>query len=331
MSRTEIGQPAIFAMQVALAALWKSWGVEPAAVVGHSVGEIAAACVAGIFSVEEAARIIALRARFMEECGRGEGTMLAVGLPEEEALALIARHDRTVTISAFNGPRSITLSGARLSLEAMAAELEAQGAFARLVRVDHPFHHPLMRPAAEALEAALADLKPQPGTVPFFSTVTGERQAGESCDAAYWGSGIREPVRFAAAVNALADFGVDVWLELSAHPALAHATQESLSAREGKATDRFFGSPRARIRIHARGRAGSASRRRAARFFRDDAFAESALPARLRLGKSPLVERSERLPAKAGSRPADAACSMCACRARRPPGSRGSTPGTWLS
>ncbi len=235
MSRTEIGQPAIFAMQVALAALWKSWGVEPAAVVGHSVGEIAAACIAGIFSVEDAARVIALRARLMEECGRGQGTMLAVGLPEEEALALIARHDRTVTISAYNGPRSITLSGPRLSLEPMAAELEAQGVFARLVKVDHPFHHPLMRPAAEALEEALADLDPQAGQVPFFSTVTGELQAGEKCDGAYWGSGIREPVRFASAVNALADFGVDVWLELSAHPALAHAAQESLSARGTKA------------------------------------------------------------------------------------------------
>ncbi len=111
MHRTEIGQPSIFAMQVALATLWKSWGVEPSAIVGHSVGEIAAACVAGIFSLEEAARIVALRARLMESCGRGEGTMLAIGLPEEEALALIARHDRAVTISAVNGPRSITLSG----------------------------------------------------------------------------------------------------------------------------------------------------------------------------------------------------------------------------
>ena len=168
MHRTEIGQPSIFAMQVALAALWKSWGVEPSAIVGHSVGEIAAACVAGIFSLEEAAQIVALRARFMESCGRGEGTMLAVGLPEDEALALIARHDRTVTISAVNGPRSITLSGPRTSLEAMAAELEAQGAFARLVRVDHPFHHPLMRPASEALEAALADFKPRAGDDRFL-------------------------------------------------------------------------------------------------------------------------------------------------------------------
>ena len=235
LHRTEIGQPSIFAMQVALAALWKSWGVEPSAVVGHSVGEIAAACVAGIFSLEEAARIVALRARLMESCGRGQGTMLAVGLPEDEALALIARHDRTVTISAFNGPRSITLSGPRVSLEAMAAELESQGAFARLVRVDHPFHHPLMRPASEALEAELADLEPQPGNIPFFSTVTGQRCEGESCDAAYWGRGIREAVRFASAVEALADFGVDVWLELNAHPALAHATQECLTTRGTKA------------------------------------------------------------------------------------------------
>ena len=127
MHRTEIAQPAIFAMQVALAELWKSWGVQPAAIVGHSVGEIAAACVAGVFSLEEAARVIVLRARFMEDCARGEGTMLAVGLDEEAARALIARHDRTVTISAFNGPRSLTLAGPRLSLEAMAAELEREG------------------------------------------------------------------------------------------------------------------------------------------------------------------------------------------------------------
>ncbi len=305
IARTEIGQPAIFAMQVALAALWKSWGVEPAAVVGHSVGELAAACIAGIFSVEDAARIIALRARFMEECGRGEGTMLAVGLAEEEALALIARHDRTVTISAYNGPRSITLSGPRLSLEAMAAELETQGAFARLVRVDHPFHHPLMRPAAEALEDAIADLKPEPGSVPFFSTVTGTRQAGEACDAAYWGSGIREPVRFAAAVNALADFGVDVWLELSAHPALAHAAQESLSTREGKADRRLFRPPGARVRIPPGSGPGSASRRGSARFLRHDPFAKSVVPARLRLGKSPLVERNHR-------------CARRPARTRRP-------------
>ena len=234
MARTEVAQPAIFALQVALAELWKSWGIVPAAVVGHSVGEIAAACVAGVFSIEEGARIITLRARFMDGCARGEGTMLAVGLGEDEARALIARHDRTVTISACNGPRSLTLAGSRVSLEAMLAELEPQGVFARLVRVDHPFHHPLMIPASEELEAALDDLAPQPGTVPFFSTVTGARCPGETCGPAHWGRGVRQAVLFAPAVAALADFGVDVWLELGAHPALVHSIQECLAGRDGK-------------------------------------------------------------------------------------------------
>src|SRR4029077_8084973 len=139
-----------------------------------------------------AARIMVLRARFMEGCARGEGTMLALGLGEEEARALIAPHDTTVTIAAINGPRSLTLAGARISLEAMLAELEPQGVFARLVRVDHPFHHPLMRAACEELEEALANLQPQADTVPFFSTVSGERCPGETCDAAHWGRGVRQ-------------------------------------------------------------------------------------------------------------------------------------------
>ncbi len=234
MSRTEIAQPAIFAMQMALSELWKSWGVQPAAIVGHSVGEIAAACVAGVFSLEEAARVIVLRARYMDECARGEGTMLAIGVDEEAARRLIAHHDRTITISAFNGPRSLTLAGPRASLEKIAAELEPEGIFARLVRVDHPFHHPLMEPASFALEEALADLVPQAESVPFFSTVTGEQQPGVACDAEHWGRGVRQPVQFASAVNALADFGVDLWLEISAHPALVHSIQECLGGRDGK-------------------------------------------------------------------------------------------------
>ncbi len=234
MHRTEIAQPAIFAMQVALAKLWKSWGVQPAAVVGHSVGEVAAACVAGVLSLEEAARVIVLRARFMDQCARGEGTMLAVGLDEETARGLIARHDRTATISAFNGPRSLTIAGARHSLEAMAAELELDGIFARFVQVDHPFHHPLMQPASEALEEALQDLTPKSETVPFYSTVTGQQRRGAGCDAAHWGRGVRQPVLFSRAVNALMEEGIDVWLEISAQPALVHSIQECLAGQNGK-------------------------------------------------------------------------------------------------
>src|SRR6266576_986199 len=233
LHRTEIAQPAIFAMQVGLAELWKSWGVHPSAVLGHSVSEIAAACVAGLFSLEQGARITALRARFMEGCARGEGRMLAVGLGEEEAQALIDKHDQTISIAAFNGPRSLTLAGPRHSIEAMFAELETQGVFARLVRVDHPFHHAMMQPAADALENALIDLAPQPEIVPLFSTITGNRLNGDAGDAAHWARGIRQPVQFAPAINAIADFGVDIWLELGAHPALAHSIAECLASRGG--------------------------------------------------------------------------------------------------
>lgn len=236
LQRTEIGQPAIFAMQYALSQLWKSWGVMPEAIAGHSVGEIAAACVAGILSVEEASRVIVLRSQVMHECARGEGTMLAVGINEEDASDLISRHDpENISIAAFNGPRSLTLSGPKEALEKVQAELDSKEVFARFVRVDHPFHHAMMQPAADAMESALADLKPQEETVPFYSTVSGERCNGVDCTADHWARGIRQPVQFVSAVNSLADHGIDVWLEISAHPALAMSINECLAERETKA------------------------------------------------------------------------------------------------
>ena len=171
MQRTEIAQPAIFALQVSLAELWKSWGIDPAAIVGHSVGEIAAACVAGVLSLEEAARISAGRAAWMARARRRHHARPGSWRRKRAAIA----RDRTVTIAAINGPRSLTLAGARISLEAMLAEMEPQGVFARLVRVDHPFHHPLMQPASEELEKALADLGAAGRHDSIFSTVTGGR------------------------------------------------------------------------------------------------------------------------------------------------------------
>lgn len=235
LHRTEIAQPAIFAMQVALAELWKSWGVTPDAVTGHSVGEVAAAWLAGVLTLEQAAQVITLRSQFMESCARGEGAMLAVGLDEQQAREVIQRRDRTVDIAAFNGPRSLTLAGLRTSLEAIAAELEPTGVFVRFVRVAHPFHHPLMQPAADQLETALAHLQPNGETIPFFSTVTGTQISGLQCRADHWARGIRQPVQFVSAVNSMADSGVDVWLELGAHPALSLSIQECLGARGTKA------------------------------------------------------------------------------------------------
>jgi len=236
MQHTEISQVAIFAMQMGLAELWMSWGVQPAAVIGHSVGEVAAACVAGILTLEEGAKVIVHRGRFMDECDTHDGTMLAVGMAADEARAVIARHGRAVSIAAFNGPRSLTLSGPRTELTAIAEELEAQGVFARFLKVSHPFHHALMQPAADALKEALKDLTPKTETVPFFSTVTGQRMDGEACTADHWSRGVRQPVEFAAAVSAVADFGSDVWLELGAHPALVRSIQECLGERASKQT-----------------------------------------------------------------------------------------------
>ena len=193
--------------------------------------------------------------------------MLAVGLSEAEAQALIDKHDPAVSIAAFNGPRSLTLAGPRHSIEAIFSELESNGVFARLVRVDHPFHHAMMQPAAEALGNALTDLVPQPESVPFFSTVTGNRISGDSAKAAHWASGIRQPVQFAPAINAIADFGVDIWLELGAHPALAHSIAECLADRgEDQARCHFFCPARTRARLHAGVRDGPASRRSRPRF-----------------------------------------------------------------
>lgn len=228
LGQTEFAQPAIFAMQIALAELWKSWGVEPSCIIGHSVGEVAATHLAGIFTLEEAAEIIIARAQSMQDCTHGEGGMLAVGLSPDEAGELIARHDPGVSIAAFNGPRSLTLSGLKTSLEKMAADLEPAGIFARFVRVSHPFHHAMMQPAADAVARRLAHLRPRPGKIPFFCTVTGERCPGEDCFASYWARGIRQPVRFVQAVDAMNRHGVDIWLELSAHPALAISIQECL-------------------------------------------------------------------------------------------------------
>jgi polyketide synthase 12 len=236
LANTEVAQPAIFAVQVALTALWRSLGIEPGAVVGHSVGEVAGAHAAGALSLEEAARLVLLRGQLMQPA-RGLGRMLAVALPEAKARDVLAGREDAVSLAAVNGPRSIVLSGDPATLEAIQAELAERRVGCRPVRVEYAFHSAQMEPFRAELVERLAGLAPRPAALPFYSTVTGTERAGTELDAAYWGRNLREPVRFAAAVESLCDAGFDTFLEVGGHPVLALAIQETLEARRPAETD----------------------------------------------------------------------------------------------
>jgi len=229
LGETAIAQPAIFAIQVALAALWRSWGVTPDAVVGHSVGEVAAACVAGALAFEDAVTVIYHRGRSMDSAAGGR--MLAVAMSPEEAALLIAPYGDRATVAAMNGPTSLTLSGEPGALEEIASDLQAKQAFAKFLQVDYAFHSAQMDPARPALLKALEHIQPRPTALPLYSTVTGQIASGTELDAEYWWRNVRQPVRFAEAIGRLLDQDQNTFLEISPHPVLASAIADCAHAR----------------------------------------------------------------------------------------------------
>jgi acyl transferase domain-containing protein/ubiquinone/menaquinone biosynthesis C-methylase UbiE/acyl carrier protein len=228
IQQTQFAQPAIFALQVGLAALWRSWGVEPAAIVGHSVGEVAAAHVAGVLDLEDAVRLIFQRSRLQQRTA-GQGAMLAVGLPAGEAEQLLAGYDHQVSIAAVNSPGDVTLSGDAEALEAIAAALREKATFCQFLQVEVPYHSPRMDPLEPELLDSLRLLDPRPATTPLFSTATGQAVEGPELDAAYWWQNMRHPVHFAAAMDALLEADHDLFLEISAHPVLAGAITKCIA------------------------------------------------------------------------------------------------------
>jgi len=229
----EVTQPALFALQVALAALWRSWGIAPDVVVGHSLGETAAACVAGVLSPGDAARVSAERARVMYDALRqypGRGAMAAVELSFEEASDMLGAWP-DLSIAAQNGPTALVLSGEAPALEQVLATLRARGVFCRTLHAPGAGHSPVVETPRQALVAALAGLESRAGQVPMISTVTGETAAPGLFDAEYWGRNMRDTVRFAGAMDRLAERGVDVFLEIGPHPILSSAMAECLRHR----------------------------------------------------------------------------------------------------
>jgi acyl transferase domain-containing protein/NADPH:quinone reductase-like Zn-dependent oxidoreductase len=231
LDQTSVAQPALFALQVALAALWKSWGVTPDAVVGHSVGEIAALHVAGVLALEDAVRVVWHRGRIMQQA-TGLGRMAAVAMSEADARMLTADFGDRLSIGAINAPESIVLSGEADALDAAFAILAARNIEHQMLPVRYAFHSAQMESFREPLAAALGAVRTAPPGIAVFSTVTGARADGLPFNAEYFAANMRKPVQFADAIEALHDAGFDAFVEIGPHPVLARSIGESLAPRE---------------------------------------------------------------------------------------------------
>ena len=230
LDETQFAQPALFALQVALAALWKSWGIVPDGVVGHSIGELAALQVSGALPLADAVRLVWHRARTMQQA-TGLGAMAAVDIGTHEAADLVRPYGDALAVAACNGPRSVVLSGRAEALDGALAELESRGRSHRRLPVNYAFHSNQMAPIAAEFAASIKRVAAQPPTVPFYSTVTGRLEPSLIPDSNYLARNVREPVQFAAATEAMIDDGFTVFLEIGPHPVLASAIAETASAR----------------------------------------------------------------------------------------------------
>jgi acyl transferase domain-containing protein/acyl carrier protein/2-polyprenyl-3-methyl-5-hydroxy-6-metoxy-1,4-benzoquinol methylase len=220
LDETEIAQPALFAVQVALAAVWRSWGIQPQALVGHSVGEIAAAHLSGVLSFNDAIKVVCHRGRLMQRA-TGGGKMAALELPELEVEKWLAPYRGLVSIAAINSPTSIVLSGDSAAIDEIMADADRRGVRGKVLPVNYAFHGLGMEPFAKEMEDVVSGLTARAGSVPLYSTVTGAQATENDFDAVYWGRNIRQTVRFAGAIRAMLDAGLRTFVELSPHPVLS--------------------------------------------------------------------------------------------------------------
>ncbi|MEU1229516.1 SDR family NAD(P)-dependent oxidoreductase [Streptomyces sp. NPDC005828] len=225
LRRCDVVQPALFSVMVSLAALWRSHGVEPAAVVGHSQGEIAAAHVAGVLSLEDAVRVVALRSRAIAETLAGLGGMVSLPCSAEDAAALLAPWGEQLTVAAHNGPDSTTVAGDARAVEELLAHCETAGIRARRVPVDYASHSHHVASLRERLLDDLAAIRPRQALVPYYSSLTGGLLDETDLNAEYWYENLRRPVAFTRATEALLADGHELFVECSAHPVLTAPVQ----------------------------------------------------------------------------------------------------------
>ncbi|MGC5334548.1 type I polyketide synthase [Micromonospora sp. DT62] len=230
LDRVDVVQPALFAMMVSLAALWRSHGIEPAAVVGHSQGEIAAACVAGALTLDDAALVVTLRSQLIAVDLAGRGGMVSVSEP----VAKVARRLRPgLSVAAVNGPSTVVVSGAPEALDELLAECERDEVRARRIDVDYASHSAHVESMRDELLRVLAPVRPRTGDVPLYSTVTGELLDTAELVAEYWYRNLRQTVEFEQTVRGVIADGIDSFVEVSSHPVLVPAVQDLLDEAGG--------------------------------------------------------------------------------------------------
>ena len=231
ISRTEVAQPLLFALQAGLTALLHESGLRPTATVGHSVGEIAAAYAAGALSLADAVRIVFERSRAQARTA-GLGKMAAVGAGAEQLRHHLKGFEGRLEIAAINSPRSVTVAGDQSALEQLRKRLAAEKVFCKVLALDYAFHSYVMNPLRESLLDSLSKLKPAPEALPFISTVTGGPLSGTSLDAQYWWRNLRDPVQFSPAIEALLGQGIGLFLEIGPHPVLRDYIGEIVAAAQ---------------------------------------------------------------------------------------------------
>ncbi|WP_424102087.1 SDR family NAD(P)-dependent oxidoreductase [Moorena producens] len=227
IDQTAYTQAALFAIEYALFQLWQSWGIEPDVVMGHSVGEYVAACVAGVFSLEDGLKLIAHRGRLMQQLPSG-GEMVAVMASFEKVNQLIAPDTEKVAIAAINGPVSTVISGAAEAIKKLTDSLEAEGIKTKQLQVSHPFHSPLMEPMLADFEAVASQISYNQPRISLISNVTGAIADESIATASYWVNHVRQPVKFSQSMETLQQLGYEVFLEIGPKPILLAMAKQCL-------------------------------------------------------------------------------------------------------
>ncbi|WP_338784235.1 beta-ketoacyl synthase N-terminal-like domain-containing protein [Streptomyces sp. DG1A-41] len=235
LQRTDVVQPALWAVMVSLAAVWESFGIEISGVVGHSQGEIAAAAVCGALSLPDAARVVALRGRALAAIA-GRGGLLSLSLPAAEARERLEPWDGSLVVAAVNGPRSVVVAGPLEALEDLRAGLDADGVWLRRVPLDYASHSPQVEAVREELADSLAPVAPGPGRLPCYSSATGALVEPALLTGDFWYRSLRDPVRFEEATRAMLADGYELFIECTPHPVLTQALQETIEDAGAEAT-----------------------------------------------------------------------------------------------